>query len=155
MGFSFFDSGCFFVDQEFLFFCLDYSRVNNLLEFVNLWFQKKQTIKSILSLHVFCLLRDSFLLSWYKRNKKSSLQIKSLKTTLKFRSAPRAVRPADSTRGVLPLHFFVVFYAFYLRANLRAVFLVLLCFVLLGITAFNWSHSLRPTLKFLPWFSDV
>jgi hypothetical protein len=39
----------------------------------------------------------------------SSLKIKSLKTTSKFHSAPRAVRPMGSTRGVLPLHFFVVF----------------------------------------------
>ncbi|WP_262706932.1 hypothetical protein [Flavobacterium bomense] len=31
-----------------------------------------------------------------KVTKKSSLQIKSLKTTLKFRSAPRAIRPATS-----------------------------------------------------------
>jgi hypothetical protein len=32
------------------------------------------------------------------------------------RSAARAVRLSGSTRGLLPLYFFVVFYAFYLRA---------------------------------------
>jgi hypothetical protein len=59
----------------------------------------------------------------------SSLQIKSLKTIViiyltatgsppfNFKcSAAQAVRPLDFTRGLLPLHFFVVFYAFYLRA---------------------------------------
>jgi hypothetical protein len=34
-----------FLFESNFFFCLDYSRVNNLLEFVNLWFQKKQKIK--------------------------------------------------------------------------------------------------------------
>jgi hypothetical protein len=48
----------------------------------------------------------------------SSLKIKSLKTTSKCRSVARAVRPSSSTRGLLPLYFFVVFYAFYLRAGL-------------------------------------
>ena len=63
----------------------------------------------------------SFLLSWYKRNKRSSLKIKSAKTTLKRRSTARAVRTTSSTRGLLPLCFFIVFYAFYLRAVLRIV----------------------------------
>jgi hypothetical protein len=57
-----------------------------------------------------------FDLPWWKRNKRSSLKIKSLKTTSKYRSAARAVRPSSSTRGLLPLCFLVVFYAFYLRA---------------------------------------
>jgi hypothetical protein len=51
--------------------------------------------------------------------KKSSLKIKSWKTTLKFRSAPRAVRPADSTCGALPLHFFVVFLCFLFKGELK------------------------------------
>jgi hypothetical protein len=61
----------------------------------------------------------------------SSLKIKSLKTVLfiyltatgsppfNFKhSAARAGRPSSSTRGLLPLYFFVVFYAFYSRAGL-------------------------------------
>jgi hypothetical protein len=72
-----------------------------------------------------------------KVTKKSSLKIKSLKTTSKFHSAPQAVRPADSTRGVLPLHFFVVFYAFYLRACLKVEILILLCFVLTAQNSFQ------------------
>ena len=51
----------------------------------------------------------------------SSLKMKSLKTTLKFRSAPQAVRPADSTCGALPLHFFVVFLCFLFKGGLRFV----------------------------------
>ena len=64
----------------------------------------------------------------------SSLKIKSLKTTLviyltatgsppfNFKcSAPRAVRPADSTCGALPLHFFVVFLYFLFKGGLRFV----------------------------------
>jgi hypothetical protein len=54
-----------------------------------------------------------------KVTKKSSLKIKSLKTTSKFRSAPRAVRPADSTCGALPLHFFVVFRCFLFKGVLK------------------------------------
>jgi hypothetical protein len=51
--------------------------------------------------------------------KRLSLKIKSAKTTSKRRSAARAVRPSSSTRGLLPLCFFVVFHAFYLRAVAR------------------------------------
>jgi hypothetical protein len=54
-------------------------------------------------------------------NKRSSLKIKSAKTTSKRRSAARAVRPSSSTRGLLPLYFFVVFHAFYLRASVRVL----------------------------------
>ena len=64
-----------------------------------------------------------YLSSWidnFKRNKRSSLKIKSAKTTSKRRSAARAVRPEGSTRGLLPLCFIVVFYAFYLRAVKRS-----------------------------------
>ena len=60
-----------------------------------------------------------YLSSWidnFKRNKRSSLKVKSAKTTSKRRSTARAVRLAGSTRGLLPLCFIVVFYAFYLRA---------------------------------------
>jgi hypothetical protein len=53
-----------------------------------------------------------------KVTKKSSLKIKSVKTTLKCRSAAQAVRLPGSTRGLLPLYFFIAFYAFYLRAGL-------------------------------------
>ena len=53
-----------------------------------------------------------FLLPWCKRNKRSSLKIKSLKTTSKFRSSARAVRVSGSTCGLLPLRFFVVFWRF-------------------------------------------
>ncbi len=45
------------------------------------------------------------------------LKIKSLKTTLNFRSMPRAVRHADSTRGALPLQFFVVFLCFFFKGG--------------------------------------
>jgi hypothetical protein len=66
--------------------------------------------KNIHGLLLFFGLHEYFLFCLIKKEtKKSSLKIKSLKTTLKFRSAPRAVRPADSTCGALPLHFFVVF----------------------------------------------
>ena len=70
----------------------------------------------------FFIWRQSLLFSLMKKvTKKSSLQIKSLKTTLKFHFAPRAVRPADSTRGVLPLHFFVVFRCFLFKGGRRFV----------------------------------
>ncbi|SHM93169.1 hypothetical protein SAMN05216269_1094 [Flavobacterium xinjiangense] len=54
-----------------------------------------------------------------KVTKKSSLKIKSLKTTLKFHSVPRAVRPADSTRGALPFYFVVVFLCFLFKGELK------------------------------------
>ena len=68
----------------------------------------------------FSCLFFSFLLD-QKRNKKSSLKIKNLKTTSKLHSVPRAVRLTGSTRGALPFRFFVVFYVFNLRAGLRIV----------------------------------
>ncbi|MBG6187849.1 hypothetical protein IWX80_002221 [Flavobacterium sp. CAN_S2] len=49
------------------------------------------------------------------------LKIQSLKTTSKCRSTARAVRLSGSTRGLLPLYFFVVFYTFYLRAVRRGI----------------------------------
>jgi hypothetical protein len=52
-----------------------------------------------------------------KVTKKSSLKIKILKTSLKFHSAARAVRPSSSTRGLLPLHFFVVFLRFLFKGG--------------------------------------
>jgi hypothetical protein len=45
-------------------------------------------------------------------NKISSLKIKNFKTISKLRSAARAVRLSGSTRGLLPLRFFVVFFRF-------------------------------------------
>jgi hypothetical protein len=44
--------------------------------------------------------------------KKSKLKIQNSKTTSKLCSAARAVRLSGSTRGLLPLRFLVVFYAF-------------------------------------------
>ena len=49
------------------------------------------------------------------------LKIKSLKTTSKYRSTARAVRPSSSTRGLLPLYFFVVFLCFLFKGG-RGVF---------------------------------
>jgi hypothetical protein len=53
-----------------------------------------------------------------KETKKSSLQIKSVKTYLvaSFRIPSRS--PDGSTRAMLPLRYCGVFYAFYLRARL-------------------------------------
>jgi hypothetical protein len=66
----------------------------------------------------FCALKGFLLFSLMKKvTKKSSLKIKSLKTTLKFHSAARAVRPSSSTRGLLPLHFFVVFLRFLFKGG--------------------------------------
>ena len=93
----------------------------------NLSFWRRKNPYELLTLARLILVDDflfhaySFLLSWYKRNKRSSLKIKSAKTTSKRRSTARAVRTTSSTRGLLPLCFFVVFYAFYLRAVLRIV----------------------------------
>ena len=67
-----------------------------------------------------CSLRSSvwiFDLPWCKRNKRSSLKIKNLKTTSKLCSAARAVCLSGSSRGLLPLHFFVFFDVFNLRAG--------------------------------------
>jgi hypothetical protein len=60
--------------------------------------------------------------------KKSSLQIKSLKTTSKYRSAARAVRPSFSTRGLLPLYFFVVFLFFLFKGGAGVFRCVVGCF---------------------------
>ena len=35
---------CYFLFEDHFFFFIDYYRVNNLLEFVNLWFQRRQKI---------------------------------------------------------------------------------------------------------------
>jgi hypothetical protein len=58
---------------------------------------------------LFCLIK--------KETKKSSLKIKSLKTTSKYRSAARAVRLPGSTRGLLPLYFLVVFLCFLFKGG--------------------------------------
>jgi hypothetical protein len=49
------------------------------------------------------------------------LKIKSLKTTSKCRSTARAVRPSSSTRGLLPLYFFVVLLCFLFKGGVRVV----------------------------------
>jgi hypothetical protein len=56
-----------------------------------------------------------------KETKKSSLQIKSVKTFLaaSFRIPSRS--PDGSTRAMLPLRYCGVFYAFYLRAKLSGM----------------------------------
>ena len=56
-----------------------------------------------------------------KETKNHCLKIQNLKTISKLRSAARAVRPMGSTRGLLTFHFFVVFYAFYLRSVRRGI----------------------------------
>ena len=63
------------------------------------------------------ILKVLFSFALMQKKKKSSLKIQSVKTTSKCRSAARAVRPSSSTRGLLPLYFVVVLYAFYLRAG--------------------------------------
>jgi hypothetical protein len=65
-----------FLFESNFFFCLDYSRVNNLLEFVNLWFQKKKKIKP-----------EYF----YPKNHRTYFPI-----------ATPAARVSHSTRGSLP-----------------------------------------------------
>ena len=57
-----------------------------------------------------------FLLPWCKRNKRSSLKIKSLKTSSKFRSVARAVRPSSSLADCCHFTSSLFSYTFYLRA---------------------------------------
>jgi hypothetical protein len=81
-----------------------------------------------------------------QRNKNQGFQIKSLKTTSKLRSAPRAVRLSGSTRGVLPLRFFVVFYAFYLMPLQKEVFICIfapLRFAKILLTYFDLGQNLN------------
>ena len=64
----------------------------------------------------------SLLFSLMKKvTKKSSLKIKSSKTTSKWRSAARAVRLPGSTRGLLPLYFFVVLLCFLFKGGIGVV----------------------------------
>ena len=97
----------------FLFF-LDWVRVKYLLELVN-W-QFKRYKKLFTGYYCLYCVHESSISSWPQ-----CVGIISAKTTSKRRSTARAVRTAFSTRGLLPLCFFVVFYAFYLRASLRIV----------------------------------
>lgn len=61
-----------------------------------------------------------------KEIKNHYLKINNLKTTSKLCSAARAVRLSGSTRGLLPLHFFVIFDIFKLRADSKAQILILI-----------------------------
>ena len=84
-----------------------------------------------------------FDLPWCKRNKRSSLKIKSLKTTSKCRSAARAVRPSSSTRGLLPLYFFVVFLCFLFKGGEKRGYMnVYWCY-----GNWVWNFCFAPVLK--------
>ncbi len=101
-------------------------------------------------LHVFCFFTDSLLFSLMKKvTKISSLKIKSLKTTLKFRSAARAVRPSSSTRGLLPLYFFIVFLCFLFKGEEKWKS------VGFYFIARFWGYSLRARLEFLAWYLAI
>jgi hypothetical protein len=55
-----------------------------------------------------------------KETKKSSLQIKSVKTTSKCRSAARVACLSGSSRGLLPLYFFFVFLCFVFKGGVES-----------------------------------
>jgi hypothetical protein len=75
-----------------------------------------------------------FILPWCKRNKRSSLKIKNLKTTSKCRSSARVVRFLSSTRGLLPLYFFVVFlFKGVGRSGVKSVYGVIIIIIIIII----------------------
>jgi uncharacterized membrane protein len=52
-----------------------------------------------------------------QKKQKIKPENQKLKTTSKYRSAARAVRPSSSTRGLLPLYFLVVFLCFLFKGG--------------------------------------
>ena len=92
-----------FVDEEYFFFCLDYSRVNNLLEFVNFQFQKKQKIN------------PKYI---YPKNHRANFPI-----------ATPAARVSHSTRGSLPAANAEILTVIFWSKNIRAVYRTLLGFI--------------------------
>ena len=62
-----------------------------------------------------------FFFAWSKKKQKNQAwKFKNLKTTSKLRSTARAVRLSGSTRGLLPLRFFVVFLRFLFKGGERS-----------------------------------